>query len=39
MADVATVLCKDLMQFDSAYPHWFDRDRFLLSNGCGSMLL
>jgi transketolase len=27
------------MQFDAADPHWFDRDRFLLSNGHGSMLL
>ncbi len=39
MADIATVLFKDFMQFDTADPHWFDRDRFLLSNGHGSMLL
>jgi transketolase len=39
MADIATVLYKDFMQFDVADPHWFDRDRFLLSNGHGSMLL
>ena len=39
MADIATVLYKDFMQFDAADPHWFDRDRFLLSNGHGSMLL
>ena len=39
MADIATVLFKDFMQFDAADPHWFDRDRFLLSNGHGSMLL
>ncbi|MGD0109098.1 MAG: transketolase, partial [Rhodopila sp.] len=39
MADIATVLYKDFMQFDAADPHWFNRDRFLLSNGHGSMLL
>jgi len=39
MADIATVLYRDFMQFDAADPHWFDRDRFLLSNGHGSMLL
>jgi transketolase len=39
MADIATVLYKDFMQFDAADPHWFDRDRFVLSNGHGSMLL
>jgi transketolase len=27
------------MQFDAADPHWFDRDRFILSNGHASMLL
>ncbi len=39
MADIAAVLFKDFMQFDAADPHWFDRDRFILSNGHGSMLL
>jgi transketolase len=39
MADIATVLYKDFMQFDAADPYWFDRGRFLLSNGHGSMLL
>jgi transketolase len=39
MADIATVLFKDFMQFDAADPHWIDRDRFILSNGHGSMLL
>ena len=39
MADIATVLYKDFMQFDAADPHWIDRDRFILSNGHGSMLL
>jgi len=37
MADIATVLFKDFMQFDAADPHWIDR--FILSNGHGSMLL
>jgi len=39
MADIATVLYKDFMQFDAADPHWIDRDRFILSNGHASMLL
>ena len=39
MADIATVLFKDFMQFDAAEPHWIDRDRFILSNGHASMLL
>jgi transketolase len=39
MADIATVLYRDFMQFDAADPHWFNRDRFVLSNGHGSMLL
>src|ERR1700743_2341949 len=39
MADIATVLFKDFMQFDASDPHWFDRDRFVLSNGHASMLL
>ncbi len=39
MADIATVLFRDFMQFDAAEPHWIDRDRFILSNGHGSMLL
>jgi len=39
MADIATVLYRDFMKFDAADPHWIDRDRFLLSNGHGSMLL
>ncbi len=39
MADIATVLFKDFMRFDAAEPHWIDRDRFILSNGHGSMLL
>jgi transketolase len=39
MADIATVLFRDFMRFDAADPHWVDRDRFILSNGHGSMLL
>lgn len=39
MADVATVLYKDILKFDPAHPHWPDRDRFILSTGHGSMLL
>jgi transketolase len=39
MADIATVLFSDFMRFDAADPHWIDRDRFLISNGHGSMLL
>ena len=39
MADIATVLFADFMRFDAADPHWLDRDRFLISNGHGSMLL
>ena len=39
MADVATVLFRDVLKFDAADPHWPDRDRFVLSAGHGSMLL
>src|ERR1700710_1690933 len=39
MADIATVLFKEFLHFDAADPHWIDRDRFILSNGHGSMLL
>lgn len=39
MADIATVLFRDFLKFDAADPHWFDRDRFVISNGHGSMLL
>src|SRR5271169_1522033 len=39
MADVATVLFTRVMKFDPLAPHWPDRDRFVLSNGHGSMLL
>lgn len=39
MADIATVLFKNHLKFDPADPKWIDRDRFVLSNGHGSMLL
>ncbi|KAA3515311.1 transketolase [Agrobacterium rosae] len=39
MADIATVLFSEFMTFDPQEPHWFDRDRFIISNGHGSMLL
>ncbi len=39
MADVATVLFKDFLRFDPKDPSWFNRDRFVLSAGHGSMLL
>ncbi len=38
MADVATVLWTRHLKFDAANPAWADRDRFMLSNGHGSML-
>lgn len=39
MADIATVLFTRFLNFDPADPQWPDRDRFVLSNGHGSMLL
>ena len=39
LADVATVLFGRILKFDPARPDWPDRDRFVLSNGHGSMLL
>ena len=38
MADIAEVLWTDFLRFNPANPGWLDRDRFLLSNGHGSML-
>jgi transketolase len=38
MADIAEVLWNDYLHHDPAAPKWPDRDRFLLSNGHGSML-
>ena len=39
MADIATVLWRDYLQFNPLDPNWSNRDRFILSNGHGSMLL
>jgi transketolase len=39
MADIAQVLWADFLKHNPADPHWPDRDRFVLSNGHGSMLL
>ena len=39
MADVATVLFSKFLNHNPDNPQWFDRDRFILSNGHGSMLL
>ena len=39
MADIAEVLWNDFLRHNPADPGWFDRDRFVLSNGHGSMLL
>ena len=39
MADIATVLFKDHIKFDPFDPTWIDRDRLIISNGHGSMLL
>jgi transketolase len=39
MADIAEVLWNDFLQHNPANPEWPNRDRFVLSNGHGSMLL
>lgn len=39
MADIAEVLWNDHMQHNPDNPKWADRDRFVLSNGHGSMLI
>jgi len=39
MADIAEVLWRHFLKHDPADPRWPDRDRFVLSNGHGSMLL
>jgi transketolase len=39
MADIAEVLWNDYLKHNPANPHWADRDRFVLSNGHGSMLI
>lgn len=38
MADIAQVLWSDFLQHNPADPAWFNRDRFMLSNGHGAML-
>ncbi len=38
MADIAEVLWNDYLKHNPANPRWFDRDRFMLSNGHGAML-
>jgi transketolase len=38
MADIAEVLWNDFLHHNPANPHWLNRDRFVLSNGHGSML-
>ncbi|MDH3693053.1 MAG: transketolase [Gammaproteobacteria bacterium] len=39
MADIAEVLWSDYLKHNPSNPNWIDRDRFVLSNGHGSMLL
>jgi transketolase len=39
MADIAEVLWHDVLQHNPANPNWANRDRFVLSNGHGSMLI
>ncbi|MCS2149713.1 transketolase [Scandinavium manionii] len=38
MADIAEVLWNDFLKHNPTDPHWYDRDRFILSNGHASML-
>jgi transketolase len=38
MADIAEVLWNDFLRYNPVDPKWFNRDRFILSNGHGSML-
>jgi len=38
MADIAEVLWNDFLRHNPVDPKWFNRDRFILSNGHGSML-
>ena len=39
MAEIATALWKNHLNHNPSNPQWFNRDRFVLSNGHGSMLL
>ena len=38
MADIAEVLWNDFLKHNPTNPQWLNRDRFILSNGHGSML-
>jgi transketolase len=39
MAEMAVALWRQTLRHNPANPHWADRDRFVLSNGHGSMLI
>jgi len=39
MADIAEVLWNDFLSHNPNNPNWYNRDRFVLSNGHGSMLI
>jgi transketolase len=39
MADIAEVLWNDFLRHDPAHPQWMNRDRFIISNGHGCMIL
>lgn len=39
MADIAEVLWNDYLKHNPSNPNWINRDRFVLSNGHGSMLI
>jgi transketolase len=39
MADIAEVLYNDFLHHNPANPEWSNRDRFVMSNGHGSMLV
>ena len=39
MADIAEALWRDFLVHNPGNPNWFNRDRFILSNGHGSMLI
>lgn len=39
MADIAEVLWRKFLKHNPADPQWHNRDRFILSNGHGSMLI
>lgn len=39
MADIAQVLWSDFLKHNPSNPQWWDRDRFVLSNGHASMML